>query len=210
MYTLKDDRVVEHGFVERWLPEGDGQLLDLGSPQGYPTPLLAQRRGWSVLAVDLNAQNATADKLEYRRGDFLVMRFEKRFDFVLNVSSVEHFGLAGRYGVVEGDIDADLKAMRKLRGLMNEGAWQIFTVPVGIDTVIRPLHRVYGSERLPLLLDGYSVTKEQYWGKRNDVDTYVPIERAEALETIVRCADVKSERADDHYYAIGCFVLEVE
>jgi SAM-dependent methyltransferase len=207
-YTLRDDRTVEYGYVEERLPEGDGLLLDVGTPQGYPTPQMAAARGWRVIAVDLMARDADGERIRYRRGDLLTVPFDPAtFDYVLNISSVEHFGLAGRYTVAEDDTDADLKAMRRLWELMKPRARMLLTVPVGVDTVVYPLHRVYGQQRLPRLLAGFYVENVRYYAKFHGIDTYQPTDRATALSTAPRCADPASQRAADHYYAIGCFQL---
>lgn len=209
VYTLKDDRTVEYAWVHSSLPPGSGLLLDVGSPQGYPTPAIAISLGYHVIAVDLAAQDTIGPGIEYRRGDLLTLNIKERFQWVLNISSVEHFGLQGRYGVTADDDDADLKAMERIRQLMMIGAKMLLTIPIGVDTVVHPLHRVYGILRLPRLLYSYHILREVYWGKRNDVDEYVAVDKEEALNTVVRCANPKSESAADHYYALGCFVLEV-
>lgn len=207
-YTLHDDRTIEYQWVYDNLPAGDGLLLDVATPQGYPMPGYAASLGWNVIAVDLNAQNASGGGVEYRRGDLLTMDIAERFDYVLNISSVEHFGLAGRYGVTSPDPDADLSAMAKLRTLMKAGAKMLLTVPVGVDTVVLPLHRVYGAQRLPLLLGGYTVLREAYFAKRDGVDKYAPADKTTALSTRVITRSLK-EVAAEHYYALGCFELEV-
>jgi len=45
----------------------------------------------------------------------------KHFDLVINWSTVEHVGLAGRYGVTKSRPDGDLEAMARLRDLMKPG-----------------------------------------------------------------------------------------
>jgi len=207
MYTLNDDRTVEYGWVRNNLLPGTGLVLDVGTPQGYPTPQMAVEKGWRVIAVDLMAQNVVGEHVEYRQGNIVTMEIKERFDYVLNISSVEHFGLAGRYTVERGDSDADLKAMAKIKTLMNVGAQMLLTVPVGVDEVVHPLHRVYGHERLPRLLEGYEVIRREFYAKRNDVDTYVVVGKNEALSTPPRYTDPLTESAQDHYYALGCFVL---
>eukprot|EP00290_Baffinella_frigidus_P050634 CAMPEP_0180407054 /NCGR_PEP_ID=MMETSP0989-20121125/41511_1 /TAXON_ID=697907 /ORGANISM="non described non described, Strain CCMP2293" /LENGTH=272 /DNA_ID=CAMNT_0022410845 /DNA_START=46 /DNA_END=865 /DNA_ORIENTATION=+ len=77
------------------------------------------------------------------------------FDVVLSISSVEHDGL-GRYGDPI-DPDGDLKAMEKLRRMTKPGGRLFLAVPVGPDTVVWNLHRVYGKARLPLLLRGWTL-----------------------------------------------------
>ena len=70
----------------------------------------------------------------------------------------------------------------------------VLTVPVGRDLVCSPLHRIYGPERLPRLLDGYTVQEEQYWRKD---DVWEPTDRETALATA----------GSESFYSLGLFVL---
>jgi hypothetical protein len=75
------------------------------------------------------------------------------FDAALSISSFEHDGL-GCYGDPL-DPDGDLKAMRKLKGIVKPGAIVLLAVPIGADQVIFNEARVYGRVRLPMLLEGW-------------------------------------------------------
>ena len=136
IYTLKDDRVIEYNYVYDNLPPGAGSLLDLGTPANFPTSQFALKQGYRVTAVDLRGHSYKSGSLEFRAGDFLEMRFGRPFDWILNISSVEHFGLAGRYGIMVGDTNADLKTMVKLRILMKPTTTMLLTIPVGQDEII--------------------------------------------------------------------------
>jgi len=81
------------------------------------------------------------------------------------------------------------------------------TIPVGIDNIIYPLHRVYGQIRLPELFSGYKIVSKEFWGKFGGIDKYQHVGEDEALSTKVQCRDTNSQLAKDHYYAIGCFTL---
>jgi len=208
-YTLRGDRSIEYDYVYSNLLPGIGSLLDLGTPAGLPTSQFALKQGYHVVAVDLCGRSHENGDFEFRVGDFLEMEFAELFDWVLNISSIEHFGLAGRYGVTVEDVDADLKAMAKLQTLMKSDATMLLTIPVGQDVVVHPLHRVYGHQRLPQLLKGYRVVEKRFWGKQGDVDEYYSIDEEEALATKVQCRGVCSQLAGDHYYALGCFTLKL-
>jgi hypothetical protein len=73
----------------------------------------------------------------------------------------------------------------------------LLTVPVGRDAVFPPLHRVYGSERLCKLLDGYVVEKEEYWVK-NIQNAWILTDKQVAL----------AREAQPRLYGLGCFVLK--
>jgi hypothetical protein len=77
------------------------------------------------------------------------------FDAAISISSFEHDGL-GRYGDPinpEGDLDA----MNKMKSMLNPGATLFLSVPMGKDTIVWNVHRIYGRHRLPLLLEGWKV-----------------------------------------------------
>jgi hypothetical protein len=86
--------------------------------------------------------------------------------------------------------------MRRLRGLLRVDGTMILTVPVGRDAVFAPLHRIYGAERLPLLLATWAVIAEEYWSK-DDANRWQRVGREEALRRM----------PSEHCYGLGLFVL---
>jgi SAM-dependent methyltransferase len=197
--TLEGDRDIEWAWVLAHLRDEPGRVLDLGAGHGLLS-LAAAFRGHEVVAVDLeaNAFRFDAPGIEYRRGDFNDMELgDASFDQVLNCSTIEHFGLGGRYGSRD-ERDADLAGMARLARLLRPKGTMVLTVPVGRDGVYAPLHRVYGEERLPRLLEGYHTLRETYFAKPDSDDRWQPVERAAAL----------AEPSSARYYALGLFVLE--
>lgn len=78
----------------------------------------------------------------------------RKFDVILSISSIEHDGL-GRYGdPVNPTADLESMAIAKEKLLKEDGA-MILAVPVGRDCLYWNAHRVYGQQRLPLLLEGW-------------------------------------------------------
>ncbi len=107
---------------------------------------------------------ATITTLEYRpiRSDLLrvtpIQRLDDRkYDVILSISSIEHFGL-GRYGDPLNP-QGDLEIMARLRGVLQPDGFFILAVPVGVDCLTWNAHRVYGFLRLPLLLRGWKELK---------------------------------------------------
>jgi SAM-dependent methyltransferase len=195
---LRGDRDVEWSWVASRLPAGPGEALDFG-PGGSHLALVAAQKGFRVTAVDLQpvTWRYTHAGLRFVQGDFLKMSFPKHmFDLVINCSTVEHVGLAGRYGVRHPRPDGDLEAMTYLRTVLKPGGCMVLTIPVGRDTVVGSLHRVYGSHRLERLLHGYLIEDQQYWTK-NAQNEWALVDRAAALmvDPLARA------------YALGCFVL---
>jgi SAM-dependent methyltransferase len=193
--TLAGDRWVEWSFCFARLEDGPGRTLDFGADVGFLS-LAAAQRGHKVVALDRVkiTPDYRHERVEFRQGDILERPLAgESFDQILNCSSVEHVGLAGRYD--SSDVpDGDLQAMAIMRETLKHGGRMVMTIPVGRDLVCPPLHRIYGAERLPRLLDGYTVEEEQYW--RKDA-AWEPTDRETALST----------PGSESFYSLGLFVL---
>ena len=194
---LSGDRDVEYSWIAATMPPGPGRALDFGCGFGY-LGLLAAQRGYAVTALDLRDVSWPYEhaRLEFVRGDVLDLEGPPEgYDLVINCSSVEHVGLAGRYGSGERP-DGDLDAMRRLLRLTRPGGRMLLTIPVGRDAVFKPQHRVYGRERLPRLLDGWDVAEAQFWLK-DQTNRWRPAAEDDALDS----------EPTDAVYGLGCFVL---
>ena len=196
--NLLGDRCIEWSWVASKMPLGPGQALDFG-PGGSYLGLIAAQRGFNVTAVDLESPRwpYLHPHLRFVQGDILKLPLpEEHFDLVVNCSTVEHVGISGRYGVTESCPDGDFEAMARLKELMKPGGVMLLTIPVGRDKVFVPLHRVYGAERLPRLLNGYTIEDEEYWVK-NQQNNWILTDKQDAL----------TRDAQERLYGLGCFVL---
>jgi Caenorhabditis protein of unknown function, DUF268 len=197
---LSGDRDIEWSWVAGNLPENSGEVLDFG-PSNSTSGLIAAFHGGKVIGLDLEPPPRTSYQhsgLSMRHGDILTYDFgDQRFDTVINCSTVEHVGLPGRYG--SPDIaDGDLQAMQRLRGLMRVPASRmVLTIPVGIDGVFVPYHRVYGAKRLALLTSGFSMVRQAYFAKTLPGRQWKETTRDAAL----------SVQGSASFYALGLFVL---
>lgn len=206
--NLLGDRDIEWSWVCANIPDGHGNALDFG-PGPSHLGLVAAQRGYSVTAVDLVPcqWHFTHNELKFVQGDLLKIELPRNhFDLIINCSTVEHVGLTGRYGTEQGLANGDLGAMIKLRSLLKPEGIMIFTIPIGKDAVYKPLHRVYGKERLPDLLAGYHVEKEQYWVK-NKENQWCSAEKDTALSYQSVAGSWNPLR---NVYALGCFVLKLD
>lgn len=196
--NLAGDRDIEWSWMAAHMPSGPGEALDFG-PGGSHLALIAAQRSFNVTAIDLQPAEwpYVHPRLRFAQGDILKLSLPKQhFDLVINCSTVEHVGLAGRYGVTEHRYDGDLEAMARLHEMMKPSGVMLLTIPVGQDAVFAPLHRVYGAERLPHLLRGYQVEEEQYWVK-DDQNRWIMVDRPTAL----------GRQPERSLYGLGCFVL---
>jgi SAM-dependent methyltransferase len=195
--TLAGDRDVEWSWIAPRIRREPGRVLDFGPGLGFLT-LAAASLGHEVVAVDLEPRQFRFDhpRVQYLQGEFNHVQLDPdSFDQALVCSTIEHVGLAGRYGASE-DEDADVAAMRRLRTLLRREAEMLLTLPVGKDADFRPYHRVYGERRLPGLLEGFDLAEQEYWAKV-DGRVWSPVDRQEAL----------SAEASASYYALGLLRL---
>jgi SAM-dependent methyltransferase len=196
--SLAGDRDLEWTFCQARLADGPGRTLDFGADTGVLS-LAAAHRGHDVVALDRLDVQGPVEHPRVRRvvADILDRPLAgERFDQVVNCSSVEHVGLAGRYDSTDAP-DGDLEAMAVLADLLEPGGRHILTVPVGQDLVCAPQHRIYGERRLPRLLERYEVVEEQFWHKAGTA--WRPTERAVALAT----------GGSSSFYSLGLFVLRL-
>lgn len=203
--NLSGDRDIEWSWVAAHMPLGPGEALDFG-PGGSHLGLVAAQRGFNVTGVDLELVERPHihPRIRFIRDDILKLLLPlEHFDLVINCSTVEHVGLAGRYYVRENRADGDLEAMARLRELMKPGGMMLLTIPVGQDAVFAPMCRVYGSQRLPRLLEGYAVEREAFWVK-DGYNRWVLCDKEAALNFK---ASAGSREPLRNVYALGCFVL---
>ena len=203
--TIDGERYVEWSFLSSHLPEGSGEAIDFGCENGYMS-LLAAQKGFHVRACDLQEQHFLwkHPNVEFILGDFLHLGLPRNhFDLIINCSSVEHVGVAGRYGVTASETDGDLEVMTRFSELLTPQGIVIMTAPCGTDAVMAPWCRVYGQERLPKLLAPFLIERECYWIKDHE-NRWVETSKEKALNYAPR-----HDPANPHgcSYALGGFVL---
>ena len=196
--TLSGDRWLEWSYCLARLSDGPGRTLDFGADVGFLS-LGAAQKGHDVVALDrLDVEHEFShERVQFVVGDILDRPLHgQTFDQIVNCSSVEHVGLPGRYESTDRP-DGDLEAMAIMRDSLAPNGRMIMTIPIGRDQVCRPLHRIYGSERLPRLIDGYTVEEEQYWWKAPGSAAWSPTDKETALAT----------EGSESFYSLGLFVL---
>jgi SAM-dependent methyltransferase len=204
--NLEGDRDIEWSWVSAQRPAGPGRAFDFGTGESN-LAFQAALRGFEVTSVDLGSHIRfySHPNVRYLQADLLTMDLPERgFDLIINCSTVEHVGLSGRYGVTDPLPDGDLEAMKIMLQALKSGGKMLLAIPVGLDQVFAPLCRVYGKQRLPRLLRGYSILKEEFWLK-NKSNTWSPCPRNEALNFQ---ASAGSWDYLQNIYGLGCFVLQ--
>jgi SAM-dependent methyltransferase len=195
--NLQGDRQVEYSWIVANLPPGPGEALEFGSGNSWLS-LAAARRRFRTTAIDLISVEwpYVHPLLRFVQTDIFDLELPAAsMDLIINCSAIEHVGLA-RYGDA-GNPDGDLAAMERLRRLLKPGGMMLLTIPVGQDATVAPLHRIYGPNRLPLLLSGFQVEAREYWTK-DDQNRWTLSDEDQALQ----------EKFRPNVYALGCFVLK--
>lgn len=195
-HPLAGDRAIEWSWVVSHLPQERSCILDVGCVASVLTGISA-RLGHIVTAVDLREIEYEMSGVTFHNGDFLELNLgEVCFDIIMNCSTIEHVGLPDRYGSSEFK-NGDLAAMEKMGRLLRTHGRMLLTIPIGLDAVYSPFHRVYGAMRLPLLLKGYIVLEEEFWAK-DETHRWRRCTKESALTT----------KGSESYYALGLFLLE--
>ena len=197
-FDLAGEKPLDWGWCLANLPRSPRlRVLDIGCCQSPIVPA-AVALGHEVVGIDTARLPYQLEGLTFCQGDFLEMNLpDASFDVVVLCSVVEHIGLAGRYR--QKDIpEGDLQAMRKTAKLLKPGGTLILTIPVGLDMIFTPWHRIYGPDRLPRLIEGFSVESERFFVKQPG-GPWRLAQRAEAM-----AFDAKGLS-----YALGQFVLTV-
>ena len=145
-HAVVSEQVVEGPLVLQHLRPADVRVLDFG---GYESllPLQLASLGHEVTVLDQRRYPLTHPNLAVRTADLYdpQLRFDKPFDTIISVSTIEHLGL-GRYGDVTWE-DGDRAGVERLWSFLRPGGRLLASVPVGIPTVQRG-YRVYDEARL--------------------------------------------------------------
>lgn len=171
---MPGDRHFERSFVLRNLPSPPCTVLDVGC--GLPDNVSYMlNRGYLVYGLDVRDIPPNYI-LPY---DFCFVKADVRktglsdnlVDVVTCVSSLEHVGVAGRYGMMEEDEEGDRKAMAEMRRVLKDEGLLLLTTHFGVRAVYEGLHRIYDEEQIRDLTRGFSVESEEYYC-REEVEPY--------------------------------------
>lgn len=195
---LCGDRSIEFAFVIEQLSPLDRNksVLDVGCC-GSPLTTAIRAMGFQkVHGIDLMPTPVDFPGIQFFSGDFLTAaELNPHYDIVIFCSSIEHFGLGGRYGAQDSN-DYDLRALRKATDLLPAGGSLVLTVPYGVERTIAPWHRVYNKESK--LLKQASATMDlelESFFARSAQGPWAPCAEAEAAQVI----------PTEDSYALGMF-----
>jgi SAM-dependent methyltransferase len=160
------ERLVELPFLFRNIREPPAKVLDIGCTCSIVSIQLAML-GYSVTGIDIQNYYFRHKNFEFVKGDFNTYDFKgKKFDIIVDISAIEHFGLH-TFSNMKLDLDADRKAMRKIRAMLKPGGQLIITAPFGVHELIGNFQRIYGKKDMKDMLKGFRVENSRYYRIRN-------------------------------------------
>lgn len=190
------DRDFEYPWVLRNIDIKKGKLLDIGSTVGQMLYDILPKE------IEINTLNINNQKdvkgVKQIEGDIRKTDFKSNlFDCITCVSTLEHIGVEGRYGVKEDKL-GDIKAMEEMLRILKPSGKLYLTVPYGAKDVL-PINKLYNKKRTEKLFKGYKLVKEEYlrYDKRYGIWLTVPEKEA-----------VKTVWGKDKWYSLGLFVLQ--
>ncbi len=177
------ERLVEIPFLFRNIVPTPANVLDIGSCESiYPIQLAML--GYNVTGIDIRDYPFNNKNFKFIKADIFKTNELKKdsFDAVLNISTLEHFGLLS-YGNNEKDPDADYNAMKIIKEILKENGQIIFTAPFGKRSRILEFERIYNTRELNYLLHGFKIINKRYYEVYKDKEIFrISKEQAEEIE----------------------------
>jgi len=200
LLPLEGDTCIQYAFAIRNLLKLDRgtykNVLEVGCCRSALTPIMKEL-GFTVCGIDLMPSPLSYAGVKYIEGDFLTADVRDTYDVVAMVYVLEHIGLKGRYHSTEVE-SGDIRALEKVKQILNPGGVLIFTIPYGEERTIRPLHRVYNknSRLLRYAYENFLPVAEEFY-QNNSKNTWVKCEESEARNVVPSAEN----------YALGLFAF---
>ena len=161
-----NERIVELPVVFQIIDKPKSKILDVGCNESLLSLHLASL-GHEVTALDINPYEFAHPNLKFIQADVNEIDLPtNHFDYVIFLSTLEHIGL-GVYGE-EGGAEGDKRAVQKARDVLKKRGKLILTVPFGAQE-ISPTQRIYSSNQIRKLLNGFKLKKSFYFKGENQV-----------------------------------------
>ncbi len=180
-----DQRLIEYAFVIGKLhSRPPGRVLDVGCTSSLNClPAVLASIGWEVRGIDFREFKYRHANFEFTLGDFRHTGFpDNSFDAVYAVSTLEHVGLSGRYGLIEEDPEGDIRTVEEMGRILRPGGSLLCTLPYAREArILRPLQRIYDQSSLDRLFSGWTLQDQAYFA-RGDSGYWSLLSENEATE----------------------------
>lgn len=161
-----DARVLEYSFVIGKLSVmKKGRVLDVGctARQNFLPATLASM-GWEVYGIDIREFKLRFPNFHFILEDITNTSFSDNFfDVVCALSTLEHIGLGGRWGITADDPEGDAKAVTEVKRILRPNGTFLVTVPYGQRKIVGSLGKVYDKSWLRQLFLNWKNKEEIYY-----------------------------------------------
>jgi len=186
------DRYLEYPWMLENLKITSGRLLDVGSTASNMLYDFLPK-SVEINSIDLNSKEIKNDAIKFAVGDIRQTDYaDDYFDLISCISTLEHIGVAGRYGS-DADSAGDAKAVEEMARILKPGGTLLVTVPYGSRDVL-PLNKLYNKERISELFRGFASVTIEYKKYFPQFHLWLPTDEAEAART---------DMIKDQWYAIA-------
>lgn len=193
-----NERAIEYPWAYKNIADlNDNRVLDVGAKEGLPITDLLLENNNIVYTIDINASSSRENgNLIVVKGDIISTSFENDFfDAVVVVSTLEHIGIAGRYGITTSDEDGDYRAMQEIFRILKPEGKVLVTVPYGLGRSL-PLNRLYTTERTQKLFKGFEIIQRQYFQYNSNYKLWLEVSESKAAN---------NNWDHEPWYALACF-----
>ena len=191
------ERIIENSFVSKLILNLPcGKVLDIGS-SALEIPRTLNDKNFSVTCLDPCVDNQVENGIEIVRGDIRhTIWSNETFDYVTCISTIEHIGVSGRYGITKEDPQGDLKAIKEIYRILKPNGKLFLTIPFGSEPIL-PINKVYSHYQILEMTKDFDIISSEF---------YKPDGKGEALKCSAEEASLNDWRRDG-YYALGCYQL---
>jgi SAM-dependent methyltransferase len=186
------DRNLEYPWMLENMMIKQGKILDVGSTA---SDLLYDflPKEVELNSLDLNDKPIKNPGVKFTVGDIRKTIYPSDyFDIISCISTLEHIGVAGRYGS-DDDPDGDIQAMEEMKRILAPDGIILLTVPYGIKDIL-PINKLYNKERFSRLFRDFSDRKVVYKKYFKKYGLWLTVDEEEAAKT---------DMIDDRWYAIA-------
>jgi SAM-dependent methyltransferase len=147
------DRYVEYPWAIKYIREYNNPIiLDVGC-SGSIFPSLLTSLTNNLFGIDI--RECLVD-INFIKQDITKTTLANNyFDIVTAISTIEHIGLSGRYGV-EKNIFGDKYAVNEIYRILKTKGIFLMTVPYGNKYKETKFHKIYDDEKLSVLLKNFT------------------------------------------------------
>lgn len=195
------ERTVEYSWVHKFLSGiKNGIVMDVGSKNGLLTTDMLLANNNKVYVLDINATESIAKgNLILEQGNIVSTRYTNNyFDTILLISTLEHIGISGRYGISKNEENLDFLAVQEIFRILKPNGNCYITIPYGLGKSY-PMNRLYNKERCQSLFSQFNTITSQYFIFNSNYKLWLEVPEQTASQNNW---DV------DPWYAIACFCLE--